>query len=471
MCYYQRGINCLRKTINIEWRINQMTYLRKTNAVIAVMVIMLVGFCSVMNVDAASVGLSKTSVSLEAGETVNLSVKGTGKKVSWSSSNKKVATVSKKGKVKALKKGSANIYARVDGKKLTCKVKVKALPMSKYWTADSQAAAHLRAYVKKVTNKKDKENYIPVKDRIAVFDMDGTLTCEQYFTYYDTMMFLQYCLKDHPDEVSDELKKAAQEVKPGYKAGEELARNFAKAYAGMTVEELYNYAVEFGNKETSSFRNMKYNEGAYLPMVELVKYLYDNKFTIYVISGTERTTTRAVVDCSPYSEYVPQSQVIGTEFEVKVKGHESEAMNLNYKYVPGDELVFTGGFIQKNLHANKAIEIEREIGQRPVLAFGNSGSDSSMLDYTIDSRNPYPTAAYMVVADDPEREWGKESWDDKSASYIAKNYVPISMKNEFKQIYKSGITKAEKQYDPEEWKSTEDSSQNGKDLEVLRDAA
>jgi hypothetical protein len=247
ICYYQRGYNCLRKTINIEWRINQMTYLRKTNAVIAVMVIMLVGFCSVINVDAASVRLSKTSVSLEAGETVNLSVKGTGKKVSWSSSNKKVATVSKKGKVKALKKGSANIYARVGGKKLTCKVKVKALPMSKYWTADSQAAAHLRAYVKNVTNKKDKENYIPVEDRIAVFDMDGTLTCEQYYTYYDTMMFLQYCLKDHPERVSEELKEAAREIKPGYKAGEALARNFAKS-CGVTdavLAELGGFKEDF----------------------------------------------------------------------------------------------------------------------------------------------------------------------------------------------------------------------------------
>lgn len=448
-----------------------MTYLRKTNAVIAVMVIMLVGFCSVMNVDAASVRLSKTSVSLEAGKTITLSVKGTSKKVSWSSSNKKVASVSKKGKVTALKKGTANIYARVNGRKLKCKVTVKAVPMSKYWTADSHAAAHLRAYVKKVTNKKDKENYIPVEDRIAVFDMDGTLTCEQYFSYFDTVMFKYYCLKDPNVKVSDELKEAAEVLHERYKADEALARNFAKAYAGMTVEELYNYAKNFGNMYTSSFNNMKYNEGFYLPMVELVKYLHDNGFTIYVISGTERTTTRALIDSSPIKDYVSPSHVIGTEFEVKVKGHESEAMNLNYKYVPGDELVFTGGFIQKNLNANKAIEIEREIGQRPVLAFGNSGSDSSMLDYTIDSRNPYPTAAYMVVADDDVREWGNEDWNKKSADYTAKNYVPISMKNEFKQIYKSGITKAEKQYDPDEWKSTENSPQYGSGTQELRDAA
>ena len=62
--------------------------------------------------------------------------------------------------------------------------------LSEYWSADSAAAEQLRAYVAKVTNPKDAENYIPKRDRIAVFDMDGTLTCETYYTYYDTMMFI-----------------------------------------------------------------------------------------------------------------------------------------------------------------------------------------------------------------------------------------------------------------------------------------
>ena len=276
--------------------------------------------------------------------------------------------------------------------------------------------------------------------------MDGTLTCETYFTYYDTCMFIDYCLKDHPDKVSEELKDAAREIKPGYTAGEELARNFAKAYAGMTVEELYDYAVEFGKKNTESFNNMRYIDGFYLPMVEVVEYLYDNDFTIYVVSGTERTTTRAIVDNSPISEYVSPSHVIGTEFEVKVKGNEDVASNMDYKYADGDELVFTGGFIQKNLNANKSIWVQREIGKRPVLAFGNSGSDTSMMNYATDSRNPYPTAAYMIVADDDVREWGTQNWEEKSAQYEEMGYVPISMKNDFTQIYPEEITKGDVQY-------------------------
>ncbi|MBO6157959.1 MAG: haloacid dehalogenase-like hydrolase [Firmicutes bacterium] len=317
-----------------------------------------------------------------------------------------------------------------------------------YWSEGSEAAESLKAFVEKVTNPSDEANFIPEKDRIAVFDMDGTLACETYYTYYDTMMFIEYCLYDHPERVSDELKEVAAAIQPGYTADETLARNFAKAYAGMTVEEFYDYVVEFGQKKTNSFENMRYIDNFYLPMVELVKYLYENGFTIYVISGTERTTTRAIVANSPIAEYVTMDHVIGTDFEVKQPGYENEPSNMNYKYENGDELVLTGGFIQKNLNANKSLYIQREIGQRPVLAFGNSGSDTSMMNYTIDSRNPYPCQAYMIIADDDVREWGTQDYETKSADYKEKGFIPISMKNDFAKIYQDGITKAKEQYVP-----------------------
>ncbi len=327
----------------------------------------------------------------------------------------------------------------------------KATPLTTYWTPDSAPAWELREYVAKVTDPKDEANFIPVKDRIAVFDMDGTLTCETYYTYYDTMMFIEYCLNDHPERVSNELKRVAASIKPGYTADENLARNFARAYAGMTMEEFYDYAVEFGQKKTASFQKMRYIDNFYLPMAELVRYLYENGFTIYVISGTERTTTRAIVANSPIRDCVTPNHVIGTDFEVKQRGCETVSSNMDFKYENGDELVITGGFIQKNLNGNKSIYIEREIGQRPVLAFGNSGSDTSMMNYTIDSRNPYPAQAYMIVADDDVREWGTQDWEKKSADYAAKGFIPISMKNDFARIYEDGIEKAPEQYQEPDW--------------------
>ncbi len=340
----------------------------------------------------------------------------------------------------------AAIAAGIILSKRSAKRSTKPTPLSASWSADSAAAKSLREYVTQVTDPKNEADFIPEKDRIAVFDMDGTLTCETYYTYYDTMMFIEYCLVDHPERVSDELKQIAASIRPGYTADENLARNFAKAYAGMTMEEFYQYAVEFGQKHTASFTNMRYIDNAYLPMVELVQYLYENDFTIYVISGTERTTTRAIIANSPYRDYVTPNHVIGTDFEVKQAGYESVPSNMDFKYENGSELVITGGFIQKNLNGNKSIYVEREIGQRPVLAFGNSGSDTSMMNYTIDSRNPYPAQAYMIVADDNTREWGTQDWEKKSADYSAKGYIPVSMQNDFARIYADGITKAAQQY-------------------------
>ncbi|MEE3468415.1 MAG: haloacid dehalogenase-like hydrolase [Eubacterium sp.] len=391
----------------------------------------------------SNIRLSKTSVTLKTGASITLKVKGTTKKATWSTSNKKIATVTQKGKVTAKKTGSAVIRAKVAKKTLKCSVKVtaadtKKTPLSQYWSATSSTAESLRNYVKKVTNPADKDNFIPVKDRIAVFDMDGTLTCETYFTYFDTMMFIDFCLKDHPDTVSEEVKEVARGLAPGFSADASLAMAFAKAYQGMTVDELYAYAEEFGNRYPISYKNMRYFDGFYLPMVELVKYLYENDFTIYVVSGTERTTTRAIIANSPIADYVSPSHIIGTEFEVKIKGYEDKALNIDSKYVPGDQLVFTGGFIQKNLNGNKSIWIQREIGQRPVLAFGNSGTDSSMLAYALDD-NPHPAEAYMIVADDPERNWVNQSWEEKSKGYLEQGFTPVSMKNEFVQIYKDGI--------------------------------
>ena len=344
--------------------------------------------------------------------------------------------------------------------------------LTAYWSADSAAAQSLRDYVTKVTDEANADSFIPVKDRIAVFDMDGTLTCETFYTYYDTMMFIEYCLYDHPDQVSEELKQAAEEIKPGYKADETLARNFAKAYAGMTVDEFYEYAVEFGKKYTDSFNNMRYIDGFYLPMVELVEYLYENDFTIYVISGTERTTTRAIVANSPIKDFVTPNHVIGTDFEVKQPGYEDIASNMDFKYADGDDLVLTGGFIQKNLNANKSIYIEREIGQRPVLAFGNSGSDTSMMNYAIDSRNQYPAEAYMIVADDSVREWGTADWAEKSAEYSEMGYVPISMEKDFARIYPDTITKAAEQYvEREQVSEPEEQAEAESEEEELANAA
>ena len=240
--------------------------------------------------------------------------------------------------------------------------------LTEYWTKDSAAAQSLTDYVSKVTNEKDTENYIPVKDRIAVFDMDGTLTCETYYTYYDTMMFINYCLKDHPERVSDELKEAAAEIRPGYTAGEELARNFAKAYAGMTVDEFLNYVLKFREEAAPGYDGMTRGDSFYQPMVEVVDYLQDNGFTVYVVSGTDRIISRGIVKDNLN---IPMSQVIGSDETIVASGQGGED-GLEYQLQKDDKIITGGQFVVKDLKMNKVSVIAQEIGEQPVLAFGNS---------------------------------------------------------------------------------------------------
>ncbi len=421
---------------------------------------LVLGNTSVPGVSAAKkLKLNKVKLTLQVGNTAQLTVKGIKGKLKWSSSKPKVAKVTQKGKITAKKAGKAVIKVKVKKKTFKCNVTVKKVKtatataspastssaLSENWSATSANAQKIREYVKETTDESNTAKFIPKKDRIAVFDMDGTLMCETYPAYYDTTMFVKYALYDHPEKVTDDVKAIAKyaegktnsEIKDY--TSEQLAEAFAKAYKGLTVKEFYTYVQTFGENNVSRFNNMKFKEAFFRPMVELVKYLYENDFTIYVVSGTERTTTRAIVANSPLANYINENNVIGTEFEIRVKGHETETSTSGYQYDAGADLVYTGNFVSKNLKASKVINIEQEIGKQPVLCFGNSSGDFGMCNYTI-TNNKYPAQAYLLVADDAEREWGNASnWETLSAKYTPLGYNAISMKNEFKNMFGDNV--------------------------------
>ena len=90
---------------------------------------------------------------------------------------------------------------------------------------------------------------------------------------------------------------------------------------------------------------------------------------------------------------------------------------------------------------NKVAVIAQEIGEQPVLSFGNSTGDSSMAEYTI-TDNKYKSLAFMLCCDDLERENGNTKKAEKMASLCKENnWVPISMKNDWSTIYGDGVTK------------------------------
>lgn len=118
-------------------------WIRKWMAVLLAFVVCFSAVLGAVKVDAAKkIKLNRTKVTLTTGKTYQLKVKGTRKKVKWTSNRKKIATVSSKGKVKAKKAGTAKIVAKVSGKKYTCKVIVvsKKKPTSSTPLPDRKAA-------------------------------------------------------------------------------------------------------------------------------------------------------------------------------------------------------------------------------------------------------------------------------------------------------------------------------------------
>ena len=310
---------------------------------------------------------------------------------------------------------------------------------------ECDALSTLKAYVKNVTDKNSKD-FIPVEDRIATFDMDGTFIAELYPTYFEYNM-LEYRGLDDPDykdKAPEEVKAAAQAIRDNVRTGKKLPDDFAmvhgraaaEAYSGMTVAEFDKYVKEYAKKTPYGFTGMTYATSFYKPMLEVFDYLKDNDFTYYVVSGSDRYICRALVD----SLGIAPEKVIG--MDVGLKGvDQGDARGVDYTLSVDEKVVRTNELIIKDIKFNKVQQISHDIGKIPVLSFGNTDGDCAMHNYCM-SNKQYKTAAFMVLADDIERDHAdlakaaerKELWEKS-------NYNIISMKNDFKTIYGDGVTK------------------------------
>lgn len=315
------------------------------------------------------------------------------------------------------------------------------------WNQDASALTSLKEYMKKIT-KEGSSDFIPKEDRIAVFDMDGTLYGELYPTYLEYVMY-EYRVLDDPtykDKASEEQIAFAQEIRAGvknnsYPSGTDMrhARLAAEAYAGMSLKGFEEYVVTFLGKEIPTFNNMTYGEAFYEPMREVVNYLNDNDFQVYVVSGSDRFICRPLLK---NGLGIPSNRVIGMDVRVEAT-HQGETSGVSYQLQKDDEILRTSELLIKNLKFNKVAQITQEIGKQPVLSFGNSGGDQSMHNYTI-WNNPYPAEAYMLVADDTVRDYSyltDAKISDLKTDWTNKGYHVVSMKDDFKTIYKENVTK------------------------------
>ena len=313
------------------------------------------------------------------------------------------------------------------------------------WTDSAPLKKQLTDFMKSITAE-GSNDFIPVKDRIAVFDMDGTLCCETDPGYFDHKL-LYYRVTEDPDykdKASAEEKAVCEKIKTYFETGEyskgldvEHGKAVATAFKGMTPEEFDAYVKKYKDQPTIGYNNMKYGEAFYKPMLQVVDYLQANDFKVYVVSGTDRLITRGL--CDGVLD-IPPSQMIGSD-ESFVATNQGDKDGLDYTFSKDDKVITGGEFIIKNLKMNKVSVIEREIGQQPVLCFGNSSGDGAMANFTI-TNNKYQSGAYLLCCDDLERENGNQKKADSMRESCEKNgWTAVSMKDDWKTIYGDNVTR------------------------------
>lgn len=314
----------------------------------------------------------------------------------------------------------------------------------KYWTQDSPALATLKQFVEKVTDESNAD-FVPVEDRIATFDVDGTLLCETAPYYMNWMMcFYRYLHDDtYTADPTDRARVAEMEeyVLKNHKDdgwGTEEQQLQAKAFRGLTQEEFSECINRFlNNASPIGLSNLTWGTALYWPMIEAVSYLVANDFKVYMCSGVDRDVCRVLAK-DIYE--VPTDQMITSDVHYVMEGQAAngewtEMLNSeSYNYTPGEKVV-RGDVKQLCTAINKIVIMRRELGKKPILSWGNSSGDYPMFHYT-NLDNPLPHISFCLICDDQTRELGNPT---KAASCKAaceeNGWIPVSMKDEWATIY------------------------------------
>lgn len=245
-----------------------------------------------------------------------------------------------------------------------------------------------------IVSNPDSALFVPVADRIAVFDNDGTLWAEQpvYFQLMYAINVVAARAKADPAFASsDVLKAAAAGDMAGVMAhGEEgLLEIINVSHSGLPVVEFQADVKRWLDETRHPTRNRPIGSLVYQPMLELLSYLRDNGFSTYIVSGGGVDFMRAITE-DAYG--IPPHQVVGS------------MGNHSYEVVDGEPVVMkTSGIAFIDDKEGKPVGIMRRIGKRPIFAAGNSDGDFQMIEWT--TAGDGPRFGLVVHHTDAEREW------------------------------------------------------------------
>lgn len=258
---------------------------------------------------------------------------------------------------------------------------------------DGPVKSAILDFVARVT-KEGGPDFVPLPARIAVFDNDGTLWCEQ--PLQNQIFFaqdrLEVLAKQDPTMRDRQPFKAFLEHDAAtiHSLGKEAV--FATAFAthaGMTADEFDRIAREWFASARHPKLGRLFKQTIYQPQVELLDYLRRHGFTTFIVSGGGVDFMRAFAEAA-YG--IPPHQVIGSSVRTRLEA-DGDRIDLV-------KLAEIGSFDDRE---EKVVNIGLHIGQRPILAFGNSDGDLAMLRYTLAGKGA--RLGLLLHHDDADREF------------------------------------------------------------------
>jgi phosphoglycolate phosphatase-like HAD superfamily hydrolase len=294
---------------------------------------------------------------------------------------------------------------------------------------DGAAKKSVVEFVAKVT-KEGGPDFVPPAERIAVFDNDGTLWCEQpmYFQLLFALDRVKALAPQHPEWKTKEpfASLLKGDVKGALAGGEPAIFQIVMAtHAGMTTEEFQKIVKDWVVTAKHPTTKRLYTEMAYQPMLELLAYLRTNGFKTFIVSGGGVDFMRVFAE-QVYG--IPPEQVVGSSGKVKFEVRDGKPVLDKLPEVH---------HVDDNV--GKPVGIHQFIGRRPIAAFGNSDGDLQMLQWT--TAGSGARFGLIVHHTDAEREWaydrtssiGKldKAWDEAKT----KNWTVVDMKQDWKTIF------------------------------------
>ena len=258
---------------------------------------------------------------------------------------------------------------------------------------DTKTRQRIINYVNSVTTQGD--DFVPTEDRIAVFDNDGTLWSEKptYFQVEFALYRLKKMAPKHPEWKKDKFMQTAlnhdlKKLRDRYGANG-LAKLMAIAQTGVTTVEFDALVKKWMKTARHPITGKPYSKMTFQPMLELLAFLRANDFNIFIVSGGDIDFMRAWA-----------TKIYGVQPENIIGNYPS----LDYEKKNGKPvLIKEAKILIINDGPDKAKNIHRFIGKKPVIAFGNSDGDIQMLEWC--ASNKYKNLSAFIHHTDSKREW------------------------------------------------------------------